>query len=115
LAKAYSPFKAAVDEAVKYADAHGVLMVHAAGNDGQDPQQEAELPVDGTYLSGGKPNLWLEVGRIVLERGRQPGGEFLQLRTATGRTCCAGRRHSSRRFRAISTRRTAARAWRRRS
>ncbi|HVX41065.1 MAG TPA: S8 family serine peptidase, partial [Gemmatimonadaceae bacterium] len=32
--KPYSPYKSAVDDAVKYADAHGVLMVHAAGNDG---------------------------------------------------------------------------------
>ena len=33
--KGFSPEKPAVNAAVRYADAHGVLMVHAAGNDGR--------------------------------------------------------------------------------
>src|SRR5699024_1971917 len=33
--KGWSPQKGAVDDAVKYADAKGVLLVHAAGNDGE--------------------------------------------------------------------------------
>ena len=59
--KGYSPEKAAVDEAVKYADSKGVLMVHAAGNDGENLAEKASFPTPA-YLSGGKPNNWIEVG-----------------------------------------------------
>lgn len=59
--KSNSPFKSAVDEAVKYADAKGVLMVHAAGNDGADLEKDKNFP-NATYASGGRPALWLEVG-----------------------------------------------------
>jgi subtilisin family serine protease len=34
--KAFSPEKHLVDEAVRYAESRGVLLVHAAGNDGAD-------------------------------------------------------------------------------
>jgi subtilisin family serine protease len=73
--KAYSPFKAAVDEAVKYADAHGVLMVHAAGNDGQDLSKKPSFP-STTYLSGGKPNLWIEVGASSWKGGDSLAASF---------------------------------------
>ncbi len=59
--KAYSPFKPAVDEAVRYADAHGVLLVHAAGNDGADLAQHPNFP-NRTYASGGTAANWIEVG-----------------------------------------------------
>ena len=59
--KGYSPQKGAVDDAVKYADSHGVLMVHAAGNDGADLAQKANFPT-ATYLSGGRAQNWIEVG-----------------------------------------------------
>lgn len=59
--KGYSPYKGAVDEAVKYADAHGVLMVHAAGNDGDDLSKKPNFPT-ATYLGGGRARNWIEVG-----------------------------------------------------
>ena len=59
--KGYSPQKGAVDDAVKYADARGVLMVHAAGNDGADLAEKANFPT-ATYLSGGRAQNWIEVG-----------------------------------------------------
>ncbi|MGI8545797.1 MAG: S8 family serine peptidase, partial [Gemmatimonadaceae bacterium] len=59
--KAYSPFKPTVDAAVRYADAHGVLMVHAAGNDGADLAQHPNFP-NRTYASGGTAANWIEVG-----------------------------------------------------
>jgi subtilisin family serine protease len=59
--KGFSPEKAAVDEAVKYADSKGVLMVHAAGNDGENLAEKPSFPTP-VYVSGGKPNTWLEVG-----------------------------------------------------
>lgn len=59
--KGYSPFKSVVDDAVRYADAHGVLLVHAAGNDGADLAQSSNFP-NRTYASGGAAANWIEVG-----------------------------------------------------
>lgn len=59
--KPYSPQKSAVDAAVKYADAHGVLMVHAAGNDGKDIDEGHNFPTP-YYLDGGRAVNWIEVG-----------------------------------------------------
>jgi subtilisin family serine protease len=59
--KGFSPEKAAVDEAVKYADSKGVLMVHAAGNDGENLAEKPSFPTP-VYVGGGKPNNWIEVG-----------------------------------------------------
>jgi subtilisin family serine protease len=73
--KAFSPYKAAVDDAVKYADAHGVLMVHAAGNDGQDLSKSKNFP-NPTYLEGGHPNLWIEVGASSWKGGEKLAAEF---------------------------------------
>jgi subtilisin family serine protease len=59
--KGYSPQKSAVDEAVRYADAHGVLMVHAAGNDGENSEEKPSFP-SPVYLAGGHAQNWIEVG-----------------------------------------------------
>lgn len=59
--KGFSPEKAVVDEAVKYADSKGVLMVHAAGNDGENLAEKPSFPTP-TYVGGGRPNNWIEVG-----------------------------------------------------
>jgi subtilisin family serine protease len=59
--KAYSPYKSAVDEAVKYADSRGVLMIHAAGNEGEDLEQSANFP-NASYEGGGRAANWIEVG-----------------------------------------------------
>lgn len=59
--KAYSPEKGVVDDAVRYADERGVLLVHAAGNDAKDLATERNFP-NRTYLSGGAAVNWLEVG-----------------------------------------------------
>lgn len=59
--KSYSPRKAVVDSAVRYADAKGVLMVHAAGNDGENNDVVPSYPTPS--LSGNtRAKLWLEVG-----------------------------------------------------
>jgi subtilisin family serine protease len=59
--KAYSPRKELVDAAVRYADERGVLMVHAAGNDGEDLEIEASFPTRD-YEDGGQAANWIEVG-----------------------------------------------------
>ncbi|MEL6616241.1 MAG: S8 family serine peptidase, partial [Bacteroidota bacterium] len=59
--KGYSPQKTAVDEAAEYAAARGVLLVHAAGNDGKDLGGGGNYPTDIT-ASGGFIPTWIEVG-----------------------------------------------------
>src|SRR5699024_10545819 len=63
--KSYSPFKDAVDKAIKYADRHDVLMVHAAGNSSENSDSKANYPTDtyGDYFKGqSSAELWLSVG-----------------------------------------------------
>ena len=59
--KGYSPRKEVVDEAIRHADAAGVLMIHAAGNDGADLDTEPNFPTPH-YLDGGRAEHWLTVG-----------------------------------------------------
>jgi len=70
--KAYSPYKEVVDEAVKYAQANGVLMVHGAGNDAKNIDQKPSYPSD-QYKDGGEADLWLSVGATSWK----PGKEFV--------------------------------------
>jgi subtilisin family serine protease len=73
--KAYSPFKPAVDDAVKYADSHGVLMVHAAGNEGANLADGKNFPT-ATYAAGGRPSNWLEVGASSWKGGDSLAASF---------------------------------------
>lgn len=73
--KPYSPYKSAVDDAVKYADEHGVLMVHAAGNDGADLSKGKNFPTP-VYLSGARPQLWIEVGASSWKGGDSLAAPF---------------------------------------
>ena len=59
--KSHSPDKALVDEAVRYAEQKGVLIVHAAGNDGADLASEANFP-NRDFAGGGRAQSWIEVG-----------------------------------------------------
>ena len=60
--KAYSPQKEVVDAAVKYAEEKGVLLVHAAGNDGKDIDVESNFPTKRFLNSKDKADNWLEIG-----------------------------------------------------
>ena len=73
--KGISPDKTYVDEAVRYAAAHDVLLVHGAGNSGENtdlerffPNQTALAPAAG----GGEERFanWIEVGASSPERGK---------------------------------------------
>lgn len=59
--KDYSPNQEYVRKAVKYAEKNGVLMVHAAGNDGKNNDENPSFP-DGTVSPGKKSTSWIEVG-----------------------------------------------------
>jgi subtilisin family serine protease len=60
--KAYSPQKAYVDEAIRYAESKGVLLIHAAGNDAKNLDKEPNFP--NRRLIGAKKEAsnWLEIG-----------------------------------------------------
>lgn len=68
--KYYTPNKAAVDAAVKYAESKDVLLVHAAGNDAKDKDVEDSYPMrymdDGTEASN-----WIEVGASSYKKGKK--------------------------------------------
>lgn len=60
--KAYSPYKNVVDDAVKYAEEKGVLIVHAAGNDSENIDEEDNYPSRQYSNSKKKAKNWIEVG-----------------------------------------------------
>ena len=60
--KDFSPEKQWVDEAVKYAEKKGVLLVHAAGNDAKNVDSTDNFPCP-TYFDGKtRANNWITVG-----------------------------------------------------
>lgn len=60
--KYYSPQKQFVDEAVKYAESKGVLLIHAAGNESKNSDEDPSFPrpvsKDNTYTASN----WINVG-----------------------------------------------------
>lgn len=71
--KAYSWDKKVVDEAVKYAMAKDVLLVHAAGNDGKDNDTSNNFPTDkfehAGWFSKKYADNWLEIGAASFKTG----------------------------------------------
>lgn len=60
--KSFSPEKAWVDEAARYAESRGVLIVQAAGNEGKNIDTTYNFPIR-TFLKDGKTaNNWIMVG-----------------------------------------------------
>ncbi len=59
--KSFSPDKEVVDEAVRYAEQKGVLLIHAAGNDSQDIDRQRDFP-SRYYLNNKEAKNWVEVG-----------------------------------------------------
>ncbi|MCW5925051.1 MAG: S8 family serine peptidase [Saprospiraceae bacterium] len=75
--KGYSPQKAYVDAAMRYAAEHDVLLVHAAGNDAEDNDTDPNFPNDN-YLTPVKKGLfkkdktvptWMEIGALSWKTG----------------------------------------------
>lgn len=60
--KSYSPYKKVVDDAVRYAEQNGVLMVHAAGNSSKDNDKSDNFPNPKYLDSGKRASNWIEVG-----------------------------------------------------
>ncbi|MEJ7738190.1 MAG: S8 family peptidase [Chitinophagaceae bacterium] len=60
--KGFSPEKNWVDDAVKYAESKGVLLVHAAGNDAANVDSTENYPSPTLKQSKAKANNWITVG-----------------------------------------------------
>jgi len=76
--KGLSPNKNVVDEAVKYAQKKGVLLVHAAGNSSLNIDNEPNFPTRSfkTYNGKKKANNWIEVGALSWQGEEQAPAEF---------------------------------------
>jgi subtilisin family serine protease len=59
--KGFSPEKSWVDDAVKYAESKGVLLVHAAGNSHQNLDTTWNFPT-AAYTDGKRASNWITVG-----------------------------------------------------
>ncbi len=59
--KDFSPQKQWVDDAVRYAEQKGVLLVHAAGNDSKNIDSADNYPTV-SYLDGKRASNWITVG-----------------------------------------------------
>jgi subtilisin family serine protease len=68
--KTYSPNKTFVDKAVKYAEDHNVLLVHAAGNEGKDIDIHTKYP-SNIYEDGTWVKTWLTIGANSSEAGKE--------------------------------------------
>lgn len=66
--KKYSWDKKAVDDAVKYAESKGVLLVHAAGNDGEDIDKTPHYPTK-KFAGKGEAKNFVEIGALSWEAG----------------------------------------------
>jgi cell wall-associated protease len=73
--KSFSPEKEVVDRAVKYAEQRNVLLIHAAGNDGDDIDKEKNFPTK-KYLNGKEAKNWIEVGASAWGSGEDFVGSF---------------------------------------
>lgn len=60
--KDFSPEKDWVDDAVKYAESKGVLLVHAAGNDGKNIDTADNFPNANIKVAKSKATNWITVG-----------------------------------------------------
>lgn len=73
--KDFSPQKSFVDEAVKYAEQHNVLLVHSAGNDGQNIDNADNFPTK-QLADGTRAKNWLEVGASSMTADKDLPGRF---------------------------------------
>jgi cell wall-associated protease len=73
--KKFSPQKAAVDKAVKYAESKGVLLIHAAGNEEDNLDNDPNFP-NRSYAKGGNAKNWLEIGASSYGADKEFVGSF---------------------------------------
>jgi len=88
--KAYSPYKRVVDEAVKYAESKGVLLVHAAGNDSKNNDLIPSYPTPIIRADGSEVNNWLEICATSFKKGATLPATFTNYGKKTVDFCAPG-------------------------
>lgn len=73
--KPYSPEKKWVDEAMKYAESKGVLLVSAAGNESENIDEHIHYP-SRILNSGSEISTWITVGASNFEDGENLPADF---------------------------------------
>jgi subtilisin family serine protease len=73
--KEFSPQKKFVDDAIRYAEAHNVLLVHAAGNSAYDIDEIIHYP-SRACNDGNSVNNWLEVGANSIKADKRLCASF---------------------------------------
>lgn len=73
--KDFSPRKVMVDEAIKYAESKGVLMVHAAGNDNNNSDIDNNYPMP-ILIDSTKVTNWISVGANSKNMGKDFPARF---------------------------------------
>jgi len=74
--KNLSPDKAVVDDAIRYAEQKGVLLVHAAGNDHKDVDTEENFPRKDAADKRTAALTWLEIGALSWKSGEDAVATF---------------------------------------
>lgn len=87
--KGYSPFKTIVDQAMKYAESKGVLLMHAAGNDNKDNDLMPSFPNRMTK-AGVELKNWLEICATSFEKGPGLPADFTNFGKKTVDICAPG-------------------------
>ncbi|UTW64153.1 S8 family peptidase [bacterium SCSIO 12741] len=73
--KDYSPNRSFVDEAIRYAEENNVLLVHAAGNNGENIDKNNHYPVNH-YLDGSPAKTLITVGASSSKAKKNLPGSF---------------------------------------
>ena len=73
--KSYSPYKVFVDSAVRYAERHNVLIVHAAGNSNENNDKVTHFPTP-EYAPGKYVKNWIDVGASSKDLGLKLAAGF---------------------------------------
>jgi subtilisin family serine protease len=73
--KSYSPHKEFVDSAIVYAERHGVLIIHAAGNSAENNDKVTHYPT-AEYTPGKFVNNWIDVGASSSKLGLKLPASF---------------------------------------
>jgi len=74
--KSFGWDKKVVDEAVKYAESKGVLLIHAAGNDANDNDVSPRFPNEIYKDNGNRCATWIEVGASAWTNDKELTGNF---------------------------------------
>ncbi|WNJ20979.1 S8 family peptidase [Pontibacter sp. G13] len=65
--KSFSPNKPMVDDAIRYAEEKGVLLVHAAGNDSNNLDEKVNFPTDKLNGTKKRPSNFITVGASSID------------------------------------------------